>query len=175
MTDASATPTPPPKSRGNPHPVLNNNFLMVPVRDRYSPEEVIAMIRACKGVVTQVAKRLKCTPRTIDNYVARYPEVEEALDDERRGFVDLAELQLFKMVQDGEWEAVKFVLKTVGRHRGYIEREGQRDRDSATGGAGTTHTVPIIREVIVHMSTPPPTDVVDAELRPLTPHETTDD
>lgn len=133
----------------NPNPTPHtDNLLLAPRHDRYAPEEVIAAIRATKGIVSQAAKRLGCTARTVDNYAARWPEVAEALEEERRILVDTAEIQLMKLVQNGEWEAVKFVLKTVGKDRGYVERTER----TGAGGGPLTHavTVPVIREVIVH-------------------------
>lgn len=143
-------------SNPNPPPAIDN---LTPRRDRYAPEEVIAAIRACKGIVTQAAKRLGCTPRTVDLYAARWPDVAEALEDERRVLIDTAEVQLWKSVNAGDWEAVKFVLKTLGKERGYVERT---ERTGAAGGP-LQHavTVPVIREVIVHA--PPPEAAAPAE------------
>ena len=36
---------------------------------------------------------------------------------------DLAEEELFKRLGKGDWRAVKYILSTLGRDRGYVERQ----------------------------------------------------
>jgi hypothetical protein len=46
--------------------------------------------------------------------------------------VDIAELKLRQQVQDGEAWAVKYILSTKGKSRGYVERQEVTGKD---GGA----------------------------------------
>ena len=87
---------------------------------KYSREHVLAAVVESRGLVTFVARRLGCTRGTVRNYAARYPDVAQAMYEERERFVDNAELALIELVeQHGDQRAVRFVLKTIGKDRGY--------------------------------------------------------
>jgi len=90
--------------------------------ERYTTEQMIRALTETKGMITVAADRLKCNPDTVRNYVNRYPTVKAALQEQREGVLDIAELALMRAVQAGEGWAVCFTLKTIGRGRGYIER-----------------------------------------------------
>ena len=89
------------------------------------------------------ARRLNCSPTTVDAYVKRYPQVAQALYDARRGLVDLAEAKLHAAVLKGEPWAIALVLKTLGRERGFAEPKDERPI--------IPMGVPVIREVIVEL------------------------
>lgn len=91
--------------------------------ERYTAEQVIAAIQDTRGMITLAARKLNCDPITVRRYVARYPTVATALQEQREGVLDTAELALMKAVQNGEGWAVAFTLRTIGRDRGYVERQ----------------------------------------------------
>lgn len=123
--------------------------------EQFSPEEVAAALRLTKGTVSQAARRLRTTHRTIYRYIAKYPLCAEVIEEERDARVDAAELSLHKAVIAGEPWAVALTLKTLGRNRGYVERFEQT---GAGGGPVQHQAVPTIREVVVHVpaALPPP-------------------
>jgi hypothetical protein len=90
--------------------------------ERYTTEQVILAIQETRGMITLAARKLNCAPNTIRAYVQRHPTVAQALQEQREGFLDTAELALMKAVQNGEAWAIAFSLKTLGRKRGYVER-----------------------------------------------------
>src|SRR5690242_9273370 len=45
----------------------------------FSPAEVIAALNSSSGIKLGAAEKLGCAYNTIQNYIARYPEVREAL------------------------------------------------------------------------------------------------
>lgn len=89
---------------------------------RYSVEQVIAAIRQ-GHVITTAAKILGCEPQTVRNYARRYKTVADAILEERTQLVDLAELSLRDQILKGENWAVTLALKTLGKDRGYVERQ----------------------------------------------------
>ena len=99
--------------------------------EKYRVADVIAALRKTNGMVYLAAKTIGCAPNTIYNYAKRHPTVQQAIDDERGQFVDEAELALAKAVRGGEGWAVCFTLKTIGKGRGYVERQ---ELDLSTGG-----------------------------------------
>lgn len=91
--------------------------------ERYTAQQMIDAIRATRGMLTLAAKRLGCAPDTVYRYVREYATVAQALRDERASVTDMAELALYKAIQEGEGWAVCFYLKTQGKERGYVERQ----------------------------------------------------
>jgi len=47
-------------------------------------------------------------------YKDRTPDAEQ-----REQALNMAEAALFELVEDGDWQAVSFILRTFGRSRGY--------------------------------------------------------
>jgi hypothetical protein len=81
----------------------------------YSAKEVRLALKAAKGVVSQAAEALGCTPRTVYRYADRYVTVQEALNESRKDIAGEAEGYLVAMMRDREhpkhYKAVKDVLR----------------------------------------------------------------
>jgi len=90
---------------------------------KFKKEQVIEAIKKSRGFISQAAKILKCTSATIYNYKERFPEVEEAIKEERESLLDFAESKLLENINNNDNAAIIFYLKTQGKHRGYSERE----------------------------------------------------
>lgn len=90
---------------------------------RYKPQQVADAITQAKGFVTYAAQILGCDRSTVHNYINKYSECRQAVQDARAGMLDNAELQLLRQIQDGNITAIIFALKTIGKHRGYVERQ----------------------------------------------------
>lgn len=101
-------------------------------KERYSTKEVIEALERARGIKAVAAKILTCTRRTIENYIERHPTVAAAYKEQRETLVDIAEGKLMKKLDTDEWPAIKFVLTTLGKDRGYTER---REVTGAEGGA----------------------------------------
>lgn len=89
----------------------------------HTADEVIEAIRASHGILSAAARRLGITRQTVHKYVERYPTIKAATEEEREKFLDMAEAGLAKHVHNGSLPAIMFALKTVGRNRGYVERQ----------------------------------------------------
>ena len=89
---------------------------------RYKAQDVADAITKSKGMITYAAKMLGCNRSTVHNYINNFEVCREAVADSRAGMLDNAELQLANQIQDGNITAIIFYLKTIGKHRGYIER-----------------------------------------------------
>ncbi len=89
----------------------------------HSAEEVIEAIRNNHGLLAAAARELGVTRQTVYNYVKRYPTIARAVEESRETILDMAEGQLYKAVKNGSVPAMMFLLKTVGRNRGYVERQ----------------------------------------------------
>jgi hypothetical protein len=91
-------------------------------KQRFAAAEVIAALRASKGMVSVAARRLGCEQETVLNYCRRYPTVEAVKREARNEVLDEAELRLWQAIQRDEAWAISFCLKTIGRSMGYGER-----------------------------------------------------
>lgn len=89
--------------------------------ERYTCAQMVEALQATKGMVSLAAKRLGCAPDTVYRYIREYPTVAQAQRNEREAVTDMAELSLYKAIQQGEGWAVCFYLKTQGKERGYAE------------------------------------------------------
>jgi hypothetical protein len=92
-------------------------------KQKFEREKIIDALRASKGMVYLAAKRLRCTPMTVYNYIQRYASVYEVKEAERGKMVDIAESKLYKAIINGEPWAIRFYLSTKGKDRGYTKRQ----------------------------------------------------
>jgi len=90
---------------------------------RYKAQEVIDAIYEADGILAQAARILGCTRQTVHNYVNRYATVKDAYHSAREANIDHAERKLMDAVDGGSVTAIKFLLATVGKHRGYVRRQ----------------------------------------------------
>jgi transposase len=80
----------------------------------HNAEQVIEAIRGTGGIKTTIAKRLKVSRWTVDNYLDRWVTVREAYEEECESVTDMAETNLFQEIKDRNFQAIKFYLQTKG-------------------------------------------------------------
>jgi len=108
--------------------------VVVPVKDRvkkHDPaaitkltnEEIIASLRRCRGLYYLCAEHLGVTKSKLANRIVNDPELDAIAKDERGKMLDKAERKLMEAVEDGQQWAIQLMLKTLGRDRGYVERQ----------------------------------------------------
>jgi hypothetical protein len=90
---------------------------------RYTVQDFLKAIEGSYGIKTIIARKLGCNRMTVENYIKRFPTIAKAVKQEREILKDLAEGRLVKAIQDGEPWAVKYVLSTLAKDRGYVERQ----------------------------------------------------
>ncbi len=106
---------------------------------RYTKEQIATALTRTKGMITLAAQTLGCDPTTVRNYIARFPELQTVLSDERERMSDVAELKLYEAIQARESWAITLYLKTQGKSRGYVERQ---ELTGANGGPIATTAQP---------------------------------
>ena len=91
--------------------------------EKLDRNQLIEVIHAKKGMLSQVAKVLNVSLQTVYNYKHRYATVAAAMEEARQsldtGLLDGAEFKLAEAVSNGEPWAIKYVLDKKGRERGY--------------------------------------------------------
>ena len=91
--------------------------------NRYTKEQIKDAITKAGGFISIACKSLSCTRKTIYNYLDKYPELKDVVNDIREQYLDIAEASLIKKVKDGATAELIFYLKTQGRKRGYWEKQ----------------------------------------------------
>lgn len=89
--------------------------------ERFSVKEVAVALDKAGGFITYTARLLKCSVRTVNRYLNKYPQLGELLRDINEFRLDTSEVQLFQKVQKGDNTAIIFHLKCKGKKRGYID------------------------------------------------------
>jgi hypothetical protein len=106
-------------------------------KERVPTERIIECLRETNGLVSLAAKRVPCSITTINTRRKKVQSVQQCIDECRGELVDYGELALRRAVVAGEPWAVGLVLKTLGRDRGYVERQ------EITGADGTPVVIAI--------------------------------
>ena len=79
-------------------------------------------IKDSYGNIMVISERIGCQRSTVYSWLDKELELKLQLDSEREMIVDLAENKLVENIQHGETSSIHFVLKTLGRKRGYVEK-----------------------------------------------------
>ena len=90
---------------------------------RVTDKRMLDAIKKNGGAVYLAARELGCAPNTIYNRMERVPSIKQAVEDARGEVVDYAEQKLRLAILNGEPWAIAMALKTIGKHRGYVERQ----------------------------------------------------
>jgi transposase len=84
---------------------------------------IIETLEKTGGLIKPAATRLKVARNTLYLWISEDEELKQGLQDVRDGMVDIAEGMLFQSVQEKNLTAIIFTLKTLGKARGYVERQ----------------------------------------------------
>lgn len=98
---------------------------------QFKNDEIIKALRETKGMVYLAAERLGCNRKTIERRAKTVAAVKDVIDNYRGRRIDIAELKLENALTNGEPWAIQFTLKTIGKSRGYVERQEVTGADSS--------------------------------------------
>lgn len=78
-----------------------------------------------KGVMANIAKNIGVSRQAVKQFLDKdeNKDLKEKILEARQVVIDVAENKLFEQVEAGEQWAVKYVLSTIGKKRGYVERQ----------------------------------------------------
>jgi alanine-alpha-ketoisovalerate/valine-pyruvate aminotransferase len=99
---------------------------------KFTNAQIVEAVKSVNGMIYLAARKLGCTPQAIYKRMAKSSIIREAVDDSRGELVDISEQKLRAAVINGEPWAIAMVLKTLGKSRGYVERQ---EVTGADGGA----------------------------------------
>jgi hypothetical protein len=84
-------------------------------------EELRKAIKNKVGLVSFIAQALNVERNTIYKSIKKYG-LEQEMEDARDTTIDLAESNIFSAMKSGDINVSMFYLKTIGKHRGYVEK-----------------------------------------------------
>ena len=90
---------------------------------KVSKSAILKAIDGTGGIVEPIVQRLKISRQAYWKWEQKYPDLIEAREEERKKQVDRGELKLFQAIDRGEKWAVLKILSTLGRERGYVEKQ----------------------------------------------------
>ena len=91
--------------------------------ERFTLEQVEAALRAADGKKSDAVKRLKCSYNCLIEYLEKYPQLEDVIDELDEEMLDLSESKLKKHIKAGTLDAIKFHLERKGKKRGYVKQQ----------------------------------------------------
>lgn len=103
-------------------------------RRKFKKQDVLDAIKGSFGIVSNVAANMGVEWHTANEYIKLWDETQQALQEEREGYLDLAENSCIDRVKNGDGQMIRFVLATIGKKRGYSTTE---ETSAETAGADT--------------------------------------
>ena len=94
---------------------------------KYSIAQVVRTLRTHHGLLSLAADTLGCGRSTLYRYCQDFPEVAAVVEEERERLVDMAEDALYDHLREKSPWAIALVLRTLGRKRGFVEKDGDRE------------------------------------------------
>ena len=94
-----------------------------PQKNMVLTEEVIATaLRKCAGIQSHTGKALGVSQSAISQRVANSEYLQGVYQEIREEILDLAESKLLEKLNSGHMTAIIFLLKCLGKSRGYTEK-----------------------------------------------------
>lgn len=90
---------------------------------KYPTGLIVDSLLANNGLIAAAARQLGCSPETIRRRARRSKTIQQAISDGRERLLDKTEEKLVAAIENGEPWAIALVLKTLGKDRGYVERQ----------------------------------------------------
>lgn len=90
---------------------------------KYPTALIVEALLVHRGLIAAAARQIGCTEETIRKRARRSPAVRQAITDGRERLLDLSEERMVEAIKRDEPWAISLVLKTLGKNRGYVERQ----------------------------------------------------
>jgi|TARA_R110000796_G_scaffold50587_2_gene119470 hypothetical protein len=92
-------------------------------KKRHIKDNLIAALEKSMGVVTTACKNVGIHRSTFYEYYKNDDLFKQEIDDINNVALDYVESKMFKQIEKGNTQLIKFYLATKGKKRGYIERQ----------------------------------------------------
>ena len=85
-------------------------------------DRAIEALVSTRGNVSMAAEKLGVNRRTISRWMVQHPHLRMLVSEQRDRLLDKAEENVFEAVMQRDLKMSMFVLRTLGKNRGYTER-----------------------------------------------------
>jgi len=94
-------------------------------KDKYSIKQVEEALNKSGGFISMACKLLDCTRQTIHNYLTKYPELKERLNDIHATYDDIIEAKLIEKAKRGDTRELLWYTthKNSFKDRGYNNKQ----------------------------------------------------
>ena len=86
---------------------------------KVSRKALIETLRKCDGIASQTANALGISPQAVRKRIRTDKVLQAIADEAKESLIDLAQSKLRPALDEGDFRAIKFVLETLGRGRGF--------------------------------------------------------
>ena len=90
---------------------------------KITKEKFKEALKGTGGIMIKIADRLQVSRQAVYDFCKRYADMEKARQSEEEKILDIGENSLFAKAKAGEPWAVKMLLSTKGKKRGYVEKK----------------------------------------------------
>jgi len=87
----------------------------------YCREQFEKAIPGSAGIISAIAQKVGCDWHTAKKWIERDDGLQQMVTAELEASIDIAEASLLSLIKEKDLQAIKFFLKTKGKHRGYVE------------------------------------------------------
>ena len=88
-----------------------------------SKVQLLDAINKSKGIVSSICKNLNISRQAFYKRLDSDEELATQLQNVREEILDFTESKLFDLIYEGNSHAIFFYLKTIGKSRGYVEKQ----------------------------------------------------
>lgn len=106
-------------------------------KTKCSAKLVQAALIAAKGCKSKVAKALGCSRVTLDKYIKRWPKLAEVQYEITEANMDDLEAKALKMAKAGDRAMLIFMLRNLGKGRGYVDAKPEAIRREMSSEAAS--------------------------------------
>ena len=92
-------------------------------------EQIANALTKKMGNVTEAAKALKVTRQALHYRISNDESLQAVLVEAREALLDITESAALKQIKQGNTAMIIFTLKTLGKGRGYVERQELTGKD----------------------------------------------
>jgi len=96
---------------------------------KISKKKFIKAVEGTGGVLTTIAINCSVTRATVYSFLEKNPDMKLVVEEESEKIIDLAENKLFVKINNNQDWAIRYLLSTKGKKRGYIERNELTGKD----------------------------------------------
>jgi len=113
--------------------------------------KMMKAIKGSNGIISTIAKNLKCEWHTAKTYIDKWEETKQALKDEQETFGDFVESKAMERINEGSETMIRFYLGTLYKKRGFTEKT-EMELTGKDGNPIQTENVDKLEKVINNMS-----------------------